>query len=170
MEVLEVYDGTAILSLRRMYKMGSRAYKFEPHQAPADAARYVPSMLDKVTIPCRIAIFENTYEWMIVAMGAFTQRRFYGMTVYAVALSTDAVVEAVADTMLNSSHGTAVEVGTRSGSTPPTQDGLPSSDLQNRVSMLICRLRSESGLRGLCRFRRHRLPPTPPGIPSCVQF
>lgn len=55
--------------------------------------------LDKVKTPCRLAIFENTCaEWMIAAMGAFSQ----GMTVTTVyaTLGMDAVVEAVIDNVI----------------------------------------------------------------------
>lgn len=52
--------------------------------------------LDRVTIPCRMAIFENTCpEWMIAAMGAFTQSVTV-TTVYAT-LGMDAVIEAIVD-------------------------------------------------------------------------
>jgi long-chain acyl-CoA synthetase len=55
--------------------------------------------LDKITSPCRIAIFENTCsEWMIAAIGAFTQS-ITVTTVYAT-LGMDAVVEAVVDNLI----------------------------------------------------------------------
>jgi long-chain acyl-CoA synthetase len=55
--------------------------------------------LEQVTTPCRIAIFENTCaEWMIAAMGAFTQSVTV-TTVYAT-LGMDAVAEAVVDNII----------------------------------------------------------------------
>ena len=55
--------------------------------------------LDKITVPCRVAIFENTCApWMIAAMGAFTQSMTV-TTVYAT-LGIDAVVEAVDDNII----------------------------------------------------------------------
>ena len=55
--------------------------------------------LDKVKTGCRIAIFENTCaQWMIAAMGAFTQS-ITVTTVYAT-LGMDAVVEAVEDNLI----------------------------------------------------------------------
>jgi long-chain acyl-CoA synthetase len=55
--------------------------------------------LDKITQPCRIAVFENTCApWMIAAMGAFTQS-ITVTTVYAT-LGIDAVMEAVSDNVI----------------------------------------------------------------------
>jgi long-chain acyl-CoA synthetase len=55
--------------------------------------------LDKVTTPCRIAIFENTCpEWMISCLGAFTQSVSV-TTVYAT-LGLDSVVEAINDNLI----------------------------------------------------------------------
>jgi long-chain acyl-CoA synthetase len=52
--------------------------------------------LNQCSEPCRIAIFENTCpEWMIAAIGAFTQSMTV-VTVYAT-LGLDAVVEAIKD-------------------------------------------------------------------------
>lgn len=78
-------------------EVGEKADKFG---AALRAAGCVPSdpttNLEKVTKPCRIAIFENTCpEWMMSALGAFSQSVGVA-TVYAT-LGIDAVVEAVND-------------------------------------------------------------------------
>jgi long-chain acyl-CoA synthetase len=81
-------------------QMGEDAHKFGAalRSKGMQPAAY-STTLDKVTIPCRIAIFENTCaEWMIAAMGAFTQS-ITVTTVYAT-LGMDAVVEAVVDNVI----------------------------------------------------------------------
>lgn len=85
---------------RTFAEMGVEAHKFG---AALRATGVVPAPdktdLDPVKTSCRIAIFENTCaEWMISAMGAFTQ----GVTVVTVyaTLGMDAVVEAVQDNLV----------------------------------------------------------------------
>jgi long-chain acyl-CoA synthetase len=81
-------------------QMGEQATKFGAalRSKGMQPAAY-STTLDKVTIPCRIAIFENTCaEWMIAAIGAFTQSITVA-TVYAT-LGIDAVVEAVVDNVI----------------------------------------------------------------------
>ncbi len=56
--------------------------------------------LDAITTPCSLAIFENTsYEWMVSAMGAFSQSVVV-TTIYAT-LGMDAVVTAVQDGVIS---------------------------------------------------------------------
>ncbi|KAG7357318.1 AMP-forming long-chain acyl-CoA synthetase [Nitzschia inconspicua] len=83
-------------------QVGEKAYKFGA--ALRGIGGCVPSdantTLDKVTKPCRIAIFENTCpEWMISALGAFSQSIGVA-TVYAT-LGIDAVTEAVVDNSIS---------------------------------------------------------------------
>ena len=78
-------------------EIGEKAFKFG---AALAATGCVPSdpvaTLEKVTKPCRIAIFENTCaEWMIAALGAFSQSMGVA-TVYAT-LGIESVGEAVVD-------------------------------------------------------------------------
>jgi len=78
-------------------EVGEKAYKFG---AALTATGCVPSdpvaTLEKVTKPCRIAIFENTCsEWMIAALGSFSQSVAV-VTVYAT-LGIESVTEAVVD-------------------------------------------------------------------------
>jgi long-chain acyl-CoA synthetase len=78
-------------------QVGEKAHKFG---AALRANGCVPSAtttdLEKVTQPCRIAIFENTCpEWMMSALGAFSQSVGVA-TVYAT-LGIDSVVEAIND-------------------------------------------------------------------------
>jgi len=55
--------------------------------------------LDKITIPCCMAIFENTCApWMLACMGAFTQS-IAMVTVYAT-LGMDAIMEVVMDNII----------------------------------------------------------------------
>jgi len=82
-------------------EVGEKAYKFG---AALAATGCVPSdpvaTLDKVTKPCRIAIFENTCaEWMIAALGSFSQSMAVA-TVYAT-LGIDSVAEAVVDNTIS---------------------------------------------------------------------
>lgn len=82
-------------------EIGEKAFKFG---AALAATGCVPSdpvaTLEKVTKPCRIAIFENTCaEWMIAALGAFSQSLGVA-TVYAT-LGIDAVGEAVVDNSIS---------------------------------------------------------------------
>eukprot|EP00536_Pseudo-nitzschia_multiseries_P002171 jgi/Psemu1/322429/estExt_fgenesh1_pg.C_290001 len=82
-------------------EVGEKAYKFG---AALAASGCVPSdpeaTLEKVTKPCRIAIFENTCaEWMIAALGAFSQSVGVA-TVYAT-LGIDSVAEAVVDNTIS---------------------------------------------------------------------
>jgi len=82
-------------------QVGEKAYKFG---AALAATGCVPSdpeaTLEKVTKPCRIAIFENTCaEWMIAALGAFSQSIGVA-TVYAT-LGIDSVAEAVVDNTIS---------------------------------------------------------------------
>mmetsp|Transcript_23753 Transcript_23753/g.50508 ORF Transcript_23753/g.50508 Transcript_23753/m.50508 type:complete len:736 (-) Transcript_23753:229-2436(-) len=82
-------------------EVGDKAYKFG---AALAATGCVPSdpvaTLDKITKPCRIAIFENTCsEWMIAALGSFSQS-IAVTTVYAT-LGIDSVAEAVVDNSIS---------------------------------------------------------------------
>lgn len=81
-------------------EMGVEAHKFGAalRSAGVHPAPYITN-LEMIKTPRRIAIFENTCaEWMIAAMGAFTQ----GITVTTVyaTLGMDAVIEAVADNII----------------------------------------------------------------------
>ena len=81
-------------------EVGVAAHKFGAalRSAGLQPAPY-STTLDKVTTPCRIAIFENTCApWMISAIGAFTQS-ITVTTVYAT-LGIDAVVEAIVDNII----------------------------------------------------------------------
>jgi len=85
---------------RSYAEMGVEAHKFGAALRSA-GVQPAPSTttLDKVKTPCRMAIFENTCaEWMIAAMGAFTQ----GITVTTIyaTLGMDAVQDAVVDNMI----------------------------------------------------------------------
>jgi len=82
-------------------QVGEKAYKFG---AALAATGCVPSdpeaTLEKVTKPCRIAIFENTCaDWMIAALGAFSQSIGVA-TVYAT-LGIESVAEAVVDNSIS---------------------------------------------------------------------
>jgi long-chain acyl-CoA synthetase len=82
-------------------EVGEKAFKFG---AALAATGRVPSdpvaTLEKVTKPCRIAIFENTCaEWMIAALGAFSQSLGVA-TVYAT-LGIESVGEAVVDNSIS---------------------------------------------------------------------
>lgn len=88
------------VSWRTFAEMGVEAHKFG---AALRACGVVPgpetTSLEKVKTASRIAIFENTCaDWMIAAMGAFTQSVTV-VTVYAT-LGPDAVVEAVQDNLV----------------------------------------------------------------------
>lgn len=79
---------------------GAKAHKFGAAlRASGCVAAPDTTNLDKVTTPCRMAIFENTCEeWIISCIGAFTQSVSV-TTVYAT-LGIDAVVEAVNDNLI----------------------------------------------------------------------
>jgi len=78
-------------------EVGEKAHKFGAALAATGCVASDPvATLEKVTTPCRIAIFENTCaEWMISALGAFSQS-IGVVTVYAT-LGIDSVAEAVVD-------------------------------------------------------------------------
>jgi long-chain acyl-CoA synthetase len=81
-------------------EVGEIVHKFG---AALRAAGCVPSGpttdLEKITTPCRMAIFENTSpEWLMAALGATTQSITI-VTVYAT-LGLDAVVEAITDNII----------------------------------------------------------------------
>ena len=82
-------------------EIGEKSYKFG---AALRKEGLVPApevaTLDAMTTPCSLAIFENTSsEWMISAMGAFSQS-IVVTTIYAT-LGMDAVVTAVQDGMIS---------------------------------------------------------------------
>jgi long-chain acyl-CoA synthetase len=81
-------------------QMGVKAHKFGAAlRANGCEPALKETSLEKVKTSCRMAIFENTCaEWMIAAMGAFTQA-ITVTTVYAT-LGADAVVEAVQDNLI----------------------------------------------------------------------
>lgn len=78
-------------------EVAEKAYKFGAALAATGCVASDPvATLDKVTKPCRIAIFENTcMEWMIAAIGSFSQSIGVA-TVYAT-LGIDSVGEAIND-------------------------------------------------------------------------
>lgn len=81
-------------------EVGEAAHKFGA-ALRANGCQPAPDTtnLDKVTSPCRMAIFENTCpDWMIASIGAFTQS-IAVTTVYAT-LGMDAVIEAVVDNII----------------------------------------------------------------------
>lgn len=82
-------------------QVGEKAYKFGAALAATGCVASDPeASLEKVTKPCRIAIFENTCaEWMIAALGAFSQSVGVA-TVYAT-LGIDSVAEAVVDNSIS---------------------------------------------------------------------
>jgi long-chain acyl-CoA synthetase len=88
------------VSWKTYQTLGEEAHKFGAalRSKGMQPAAY-STTLDKITTPCRIAIFENTCaDWMIAAMGAFTQS-ITVVTVYAT-LGIDAVVEGVVDNLI----------------------------------------------------------------------
>jgi long-chain acyl-CoA synthetase len=78
-------------------EVGTKAHKFGAALRANGMVSAPPTTdLKACKTPCRIAIFENTCaEWMVAAMGAFTQG-ISVVTVYAT-LGKDAVAEAVHD-------------------------------------------------------------------------
>lgn len=82
-------------------EIGEKAHKFGAALAATGCVASDPvATLDKVTKPCRIAIFENTCaEWMIAALGAFSQSLGVA-TVYAT-LGIESVGEAVVDNSIS---------------------------------------------------------------------
>jgi long-chain acyl-CoA synthetase len=88
-------------SYRTYKQVGEEVHKFGAAlRARGLVAAPDTTTLDKIKTPCSIAIFENTCpEWMISAMGAFSQGIIV-TTVYAT-LGIDAVVEAVNDGVIS---------------------------------------------------------------------
>jgi long-chain acyl-CoA synthetase len=78
-------------------EVGVMAHKFGAALSKAGVvAAPKTTTLDKITTPCSLAIFENTCpEWMIAAIGAFSQSAIV-TTIYAT-LGLDAVIDAVND-------------------------------------------------------------------------
>lgn len=82
-------------------EVGEKAFKFGAALAATGTVPSAPvATLDKVTTPCRMAIFENTcMEWTIAAIGCFSQS-IGVVTVYST-LGIDSVGEAVVDNSIS---------------------------------------------------------------------
>jgi long-chain acyl-CoA synthetase len=88
------------ISWQSFSEVGVQAHKFGAALRSAGLQPSPPTTnLDKVTTPCRIAIFENTCaDWMVACIGAMTQSICVA-TVYAT-LGIEAVIEAIEDNMI----------------------------------------------------------------------